>query len=427
MRLQCEKCSGLNAIDEADLGQLVECGHCLEPLQVPEERFAPGVVVKDDFIIEKKIGQGGMGMVFRAYQMSLDRQVALKILMLDRVKEEGVIDFIREARASSRLTHHNIVSAYAVGESEGVYYLAMELVNGQTLKEIMDETGTQISVEDSVDIMIQVVEALAYAWDNQKLVHRDIKPDNIMLMDDNRTAKLMDMGLSSFANDNLETQDESDEIMGTPQYIAPEQLMGEDMDFRCDQYSLGATFYHLITAQFPFNGPNVAEIARMHLQEPLQSPKTHDASIPESVCSIIYRMMGKKPEDRYQSMHDLLKQLQKAKIGFTQHDTKKTTTTNVGFKLKVRKKRGESSDEGGLHAKRPVRKGEAKSHQRDQRRGTETGGMGKRGTHSRSTSHRHAANVSQFKTEANKGLLSAVMFVLVATAAMAVMALNSGG
>ncbi len=354
MRVQCDNCYGVNAVDESDLGEYLQCGHCGEAFLVPTEKFGPGVVI-DDYIIEKKIGQGGMGIVFKALQISLDRYVALKILALENQSQEAIIDFVREARASAKLHHQNIVQAYAVGQAEGgIYYLAMELVNGQTLKEILT-VEKKIAVETALNVTKQVADALAYAWNQQQLVHRDIKPDNIMVVDD--MAKLMDLGLSRFANDTLQSTDDDDSIMGTPQYISPEQLIGGEMDFRGDMYSLGATLYHFITGEFAFSGTSVTEIARKHLQEPLKPAHELDPAIPVQVSKLIEKMMEKQPGDRFQSMGQLAKEIDKVRKATSTN----TTSTKKGMQFKRANLRRRSGDSISRKVHKPSA-GEATSH-----------------------------------------------------------------
>ena len=232
MRFQCIHCHGLVAIDDSEMGQHVGCGHCDQIVQVPTSKFAPQAVI-DDFVIERMLGRGGMGIVYKAHQMSLDRPVALKILMNQyATNNDFIIDFIREARGAARLNHPFIVQAYAVGQDEDTYFLAMEFVEGQTLKQIMDVDRT-VPLEFALNVIENMVEALGFAWTEQKLIHRDIKPDNIMITSDG-VAKLMDLGLSRFANDSLADTEDEDEVMGTPQYICPEQLIGMPMDVRGD-------------------------------------------------------------------------------------------------------------------------------------------------------------------------------------------------
>ncbi|MCM8535044.1 MAG: protein kinase [Lentisphaeraceae bacterium] len=315
MRFQCNHCHGLVAIDDSELGQHVGCGHCDEVVQVPDSKFSPHSVI-DDFVIERMLGRGGMGIVYKAHQMSLDRPVALKVLMNQYTNDNDfVIDFIREARAAARLNHPYIVQAYAVGQDDDTYFLAMEYVEGQTMKQIMD-VDKSLSLEFSLNATAQVAEALGFAWTEQQLIHRDIKPDNIMITGDN-VAKLMDLGLSRFANDKLADTEDEDEVMGTPQYICPEQLIGMPMDVRGDLYSLGATLYHAITGEFPFNGRNAAEIAKKHLQDPLVPANVHNPSIPPSVCKLVEKMMAKHPDDRHANTAELIKDINKIKASLT--------------------------------------------------------------------------------------------------------------
>jgi serine/threonine protein kinase len=293
----------------------VGCGHCEEVVQVPASRFAPNAVI-DDFVIEKMLGRGGMGIVYKAHQRSLDRPVALKILMNQYASNNDfIIDFIREARAAARLNHPYIVQAYAVGQEDEIYFLAMEFVEGQTMKQIMDIDRT-VPLEFGLSVTEQMAEALGFAWTEQKLIHRDIKPDNIMITGDG-VAKLMDLGLSRFDNDKLADTEDEDEVMGTPQYICPEQLIGMPMDVRGDLYSLGATLYHAITGEFPFIGRNAAEIAKKHLQDPLTPASAHNPSIPPSVCKLIEKMMAKHPDDRHPNTDVLIKEITQIKVNLT--------------------------------------------------------------------------------------------------------------
>ncbi|HCN07816.1 MAG TPA: hypothetical protein DIT01_07760 [Lentisphaeria bacterium] len=262
---------------------------------VPESRFSKGAVI-NDFVIRDVLGTGGMGKVYLAHQVSLDRPVALKILLEKYAEEkEFIIDFIKEARAAARLNHPNIVQSYAVGAEEGIYFFAMEYVEGTTLKDVCDQRQ-KLPWREAFEIGQQIAEALDFGWKNQQLIHRDVKPDNIMLAS-NGLAKLADLGLARVAAE-LRT-DEGDQIMGTPQYISPEQLMGHPMDVRGDIYSLGATLYQTITGYFPFVGNSPTEVATQHLTEPLKSPREYIPDLPAEVCWIIETMMEKKPEDRF--------------------------------------------------------------------------------------------------------------------------------
>lgn len=301
MRFQCPECHGIVAIDDADFGEPVGCGHCGEVVTVPTSRFAPGVMI-NDFIVRDTLGHGGMGTVYLAHQFSLDRPVALKILMEQfSTNSEFIVDFVKEARAAAALNHPNIVQSYAVGEEDGIYFFAMEYVEGKTLKQLMDAEGS-IPVDRALNIIQQVAEALDFAWKQKQLVHRDIKPDNIMLTH-RGVAKLADLGLARMAHETLD--DDEDLVMGTPQYICPEQLLGQPMDVRGDIYSLGATMFHALTGQFPFDGKNAAEIARKHLQEAMPDPQEINPALPDTVSWVLAKMMAKKIEERYEDAHQL--------------------------------------------------------------------------------------------------------------------------
>ncbi len=296
MRFQCPHCQTIVSIDDSECGHPVGCGNCGGVANVPDSRFSPGAVI-NDFVIRQVIGHGGMGQVYLAHQISLDRPVALKVLMEQFSSDrEFILDFVKEARAAARLNHPNIVQSYAVGEEDGIYFFAMEYVEGETLTQLL-QREKRLSIERGINIVQQIAEALDFAWKHQQLVHRDVKPDNIM-MTARGVAKLADLGLARAAGELLEDLQE-DEVMGTPQYICPEQLLGQPMDTRGDIYSLGATFYQMVTGKFPYEGKSPAEIARKHLQDPLLPPHEASDAVPEAVSWVIQKMMAKKAEDRY--------------------------------------------------------------------------------------------------------------------------------
>ncbi|MCJ8331979.1 MAG: serine/threonine protein kinase, partial [Lentisphaeria bacterium] len=304
MRFQCHNCTQIVAIDNSESGQPVGCGSCGQILIVPDSKFAQYALI-NDFVIQHALGKGGMGTVYLAHQLSLDRPVALKILMEQfSSNSEFIVDFVREARSAARLNHPNIVQSYAVGEDEGIYYFAMEYVEGKTLKTLLDEKG-KLVWQEAIKIIQQIAEALDFAWKQVQLVHRDIKPDNIMLTERGE-AKLADLGLARAAS---ETMDDDDEVMGTPQYICPEQLLGQPMDVRGDIYSLGATLYHTLTGHFPFEGNTASEIARKHLNDPVPDPRQFTADVPEEATFIIRKMMAKKLENRYDDAEELVMDL----------------------------------------------------------------------------------------------------------------------
>ena len=330
MRFQCPFCQGVVAVPNSDMGSDVQCGHCGEIVAVPTSRITTGAVISD-FIIQEELGRGGMGVVYLTHQITLDRPAALKVLAGAYANNpEFVVDFIKEARAAAKLNHPHIVQAYAVGEDEGIYFFAMEHIDGETMKDYMKREGV-VKVDFALEVIQQIAEALDYAWKEQRLVHRDIKPDNIMLTAKGR-AKLADLGLARVAGD-IDDAD-SDEVMGTPQYISPEHLTGAEMDVRSDIYSLGATLFHFITGRFAFEGRTATEIARKHLEEQVISPRKLDPNIPESVCRIIFKMMAKNVNERYQSAEDLVEDLRMARQG------RKPVSANSGAFAKPSSKPG---------------------------------------------------------------------------------------
>ncbi len=314
MRFQCPHCSAIIGIDDTECGQAVACGECGKVVVVPASRFAQGAVI-GDFVLQKEIGQGGVGIVYLARQISLDRPAALKVLNERFAADETYVkDFIREARAAAKLNHPSIVQAYAVGEEDGIYYFGMELVKGQTLKQVLSHSG-RIVVDRALEIIAEVNKALDFAWTQEKLVHRDIKPDNIILTESGQI-KLADLGLARPASDLMSAEAAGEEeIMGTPQYISPEALLQKPMDNRSDIYSLGATLYHAVVGQFPFKGDNAVEYAQKHLTEKLLTPRKAAKDIPENVSRLIEIMMAKRPEHRYLNSAELIPDIELVRKG----------------------------------------------------------------------------------------------------------------
>lgn len=311
MKLYCKKCQKPFPVDAgAEPNSNVECPVCKESYTVPENRTAPGVVI-GDFLIESLLSRGGMGEVFVARQLSLDREVALKILQDKFTNDKEYIDgLFYEARAAAKVNHPNVVQAYAVGEEEGIYYFAMELIRGETFKHIIQKEKV-IDQERALKVIKEIASALDAAWREQKLVHQDIKPDNIML-DANGFAKLADLGLARKAGNNDEYAEAGDEVMGTPQYISPEQLTGVPTDVRSDIYSLGATFYQMVTGRFAYVAETVEEMSRKHVEGNLEPPQSVNPKLSDEVNAIIMKMMARNIEERYQEPGELIKDIDDA-------------------------------------------------------------------------------------------------------------------
>jgi tetratricopeptide (TPR) repeat protein len=245
-----------------------------------------------------ELGRGGMGIVYKAKDTVLDRTVAFKVLP-DSFKEnpQALANFVREAKAAAKLNHPNIVTVYDTGEQDGRYYIAMEFVDGTTLKEILRRRGV-ISPAGIMHVMVQICEALAYAHE-QKVVHRDIKPANAMWTRDKK-AKIMDFGLAKLVE---EARNHTTVVAGTPYYMSPEQTLGKNIDHRTDIYSLGVTIFEMATGTVPFKEGN---IPYHHVHTPAPDIRELRPEIPSALASIVNRCLAKDPADRYQSTREIL-------------------------------------------------------------------------------------------------------------------------
>jgi serine/threonine protein kinase len=255
-----------------------------------------------------KLGAGAMAIVYKAKQLSLDRIVAIKILPRRFSENPDYVQrFYKEGKAAAKLNHNNIVAAYDVGEAGGYHYFVMEYVEGKTLYEDLSK-GKIFSEQEAIDIVIQVAKALAHAH-ARGLIHRDVKPKNIMI-NSAGTVKLADLGLARATDDVQMAKSEAGKAFGTPYYISPEQIRGEmDIDARSDIYSLGATFYHMVTGRVPFDASNPSEVMRKHLNESLIPPDHINTSLSSGTSEVVEVMMAKRKQDRYASAEELLMDL----------------------------------------------------------------------------------------------------------------------
>ena len=265
-----------------------------------------GKLLLNRYELLEKIGEGGMGSVYKAKCHLLNRFVAVKILKAELNNDEDfVARFKREATSIASLSHPNIVNVHDVGAEEHINFIVMEYIDGKTLKQIIKENG-RISSRETLDIVFQVAKALECAHKNN-IIHRDIKPDNIMIMEDNMV-KVMDFGIAKV--DDSRTVTNSNNVMGTVRYFSPEQAKGNFVDCRTDIYSLGIVMYEMVTGQVPYNADSAISIAMMHIQEPVIPPKEIITDIPENINQVILKSMQKEPIKRYQTareMADVLK------------------------------------------------------------------------------------------------------------------------
>ncbi len=254
-----------------------------------------GQKINDRYQIIRTIGEGGMANVYLAYDTILDRNVAVKILRGDLANDEKFVKkFQREAISASSLSHPNIVEMYDVGEDEGNYFIVMEFIDGKTLKNLIKKRGA-LTLPEVIDIMLQLTSAIACAHESY-IIHRDIKPQNVMILDDGRV-KITDFGIALATNATELTQTNS--VMGSVHYLPPEQANGSGSTIRSDIYSLGILMYELITGKVPFKGDNAVEIAIKQLKEPIPSICKINPEIPQSIENVILRATAKNPKNRY--------------------------------------------------------------------------------------------------------------------------------
>jgi serine/threonine-protein kinase len=270
-----------------------------------------GKIFNNRYWITEKIATGGMAEVYKATDKVLSREVALKILNPTYSENSDFIArFKREAKAAANLTHPNIVAVHDWGEEEGIYFIVMEYVKGKNLKEIINESGP-LQVEWAIDITRQVLSALSFAH-RKNVIHRDIKPHNILITDDG-LVKVTDFGIAQV---KLLGEREK-EIIGTACYISPEQAQGLPATEASDIYSLGVVFYEMLTGKVPFTGSTPSQIASKHLKEEPIPPHEVNFKIPPEVGVIALKAMAKNPLDRFQSADEMREALEKISAGFT--------------------------------------------------------------------------------------------------------------
>jgi serine/threonine protein kinase len=255
--------------------------------------------------ILQKLGQGGMGMVYKARQLSMDRLVAVKILHPRLAANQDFLDrFRREAHTAAKFSSNNVVQAIDVGSAANVHYFVMEYVEGKTVQQELT-AGKIFGEKEGLDVVLQVAQALHQAH-RRGLVHRDVKPANIILTKEG-VAKLADLGLARDTTDRAAIEAEKGALVGTPYYIAPEQIEGhDDIDIRADLYSLGATLYHMVTGRPPFMGKGRDAVFDAHLEEELIPPEKINKSLSAGVGEVVEFLMAKDREDRYRTPEELI-------------------------------------------------------------------------------------------------------------------------
>ena len=260
-----------------------------------------GQKINDRYEVTKLIGEGGMANVYLGYDTILERDVAIKVLRGDLADDEKFVRrFRREAQNASLLNHPNIVQIYDVGEDDGNFYIVMEYIKGQTLKQLIKKRG-KLSVPETVDIISQLTDGLAHAHDSY-IIHRDIKPQNIMILEDGMV-KITDFGIAMAINASDLTQTNS--VMGSVHYLPPEQASGKGSTIKSDIYSLGIMMYEMLAGTMPFKGETAVEIAMKHLKNPMPSVRKVNPSVPQALENIILKATAKNTKNRYNNVREL--------------------------------------------------------------------------------------------------------------------------
>lgn len=260
-----------------------------------------GQKINGRYVIKKLIGEGGMANVYLGYDTILERDVAVKVLRGDLSDDEKFIRrFKREAQSASLLSHPNIVQIYDVGEDDGNFYIVMEYVNGSTLKQLIKKRG-HLSIPEVIDITGQLTDGLAHAHDSY-IIHRDIKPQNIMILDDGMV-KITDFGIAMALNASELTQTNS--VMGSVHYLPPEQAAGKGSTIKSDIYSIGILMYEMLAGTMPFRGETAVEIALKHIKEPMPSVRKVNPKVTQSLENVILKATAKNPKNRYNNVREL--------------------------------------------------------------------------------------------------------------------------
>lgn len=299
------------------MGYKFVCPRCQEFCVISDQKheLKAGNIL-DDFVIQKTIGRGGMGTVYLGQQISLERPVAIKVLKPEAASLERFIKrFSSEAKIAAQINHHNVIQIYFVGRKKDIFFIAMEYVQGKSVRQMINEKGP-FSERSALEIILQASQGLQKAH-QMNILHRDIKPDNLII-DPNGEVKIADFGLAmNLAESGVGMVPEK--VVGSPHYISPEQATRDEISFASDIYSLGATLYHMVTGSPPFTGNSTASIIAKHVTDYPRSPRELNPKLSKPLCQMIRKMMAKRPEDRFQEIREIIPRLKILRDGKARH------------------------------------------------------------------------------------------------------------
>ena len=302
---KCSSCRVKLGVDVVYAGRSMYCPQCQEKIQIPKAGLGTWSTLGDFRLIEE-IGVGSTGKVYLVKQVSMDRELALKILNPEiSAKPEFLEQFYKEVKIIAKLIHPNIVTAFKAGEDSGYHYLAMTYVPGGTVEDHILENGP-LPEKDALSNTLECALGLEYAWEKERILHLDIKPENLML-DKKGKIKIADLGIARCLNDMMENENR---VVGTPAFMSPEQASGSsDLDCRSDIFSLGGTLYFMLTGKTPFGKGSVKEILQRVTNQDLIDPRTYNKDISSGVVDLLNKMMSKNRSDRFSSWSHLIEHL----------------------------------------------------------------------------------------------------------------------
>jgi eukaryotic-like serine/threonine-protein kinase len=269
-----------------------------------------GTLFAERYEVQETLGKGGMGVVYRAHDRKLDEDVAVKLLRPEVMREDATLleRFKQEIKLARRITHRNVLRTHDFGETNGIPYISMEYLEGVTLKDLVRQKGA-LPLPVGLRIAKQMCQGLDAAH-HQGVVHRDIKPQNMLIMPESGDLKIMDFGIARLSEvKGAKGMTSTGTVMGTPDYMAPEQAQGEPADFRSDIYSLGVVFFEIFTGHLPFTGDSVMTVVLNHIQKPPPAPRSVNPRVPEELEAVILRCLAKEPAGRYESVEAILDEL----------------------------------------------------------------------------------------------------------------------